>query len=427
MEKHFDLAAVGIGPFHLSLAALMQKASDKKVLFLDQKKAFHWHSELMFADADMQTSYLKDLVTPVDPTSPYSFLNYLTQNGLFYTFMNTNRKAVTRHEFEHYCQWVSEQLGENLRFNSTIESVDFKNNKFFIHTKDETFTSTHLSIATGLQPRIPDCAKAMIGPNVFHAKSPALAQVDFTNKKVVIIGGGQTGVEVFSNAILGKWGRVKSIRLISRRQNLEPLDESPFTNEYFNPNYVESFFGLDQDSKGPIVNAQKLASDGNTPQYLEKLYNCLYQLKYVQEDQLDFKILPYRNFIGLEKTDGTHKVTLLNTFEHCHETLNADVVILSTGFTIDVPKIFNPIKDLIHFDSEGRFIVKRNFDLDWKGPETNKIFALNFSRHRHGISEPQTSLMAWRSATIINHMCDKEIYKINNAVPCFVQYGKINE
>lgn len=61
----------------------MNKVSDQKTLFLDQKPSFNWHSELMFSDADMQTSFLKDLVTPVDPTSPYSFLNYLVEHGLF--------------------------------------------------------------------------------------------------------------------------------------------------------------------------------------------------------------------------------------------------------------------------------------------------------------------------------------------------------
>ena len=150
-------------------------------------------------------------------------------------------------------------------------------------------------------------------------------------------------------------------------------------------------------------------------------------MKHVHEDHLDFKILPYRNFVGLDKTENGYKATLLNNFQHEQEVLEADIVILSTGFTIDVPRIFDPLKSLINFDHEGRFIVKRNFDLDWKGPAKNKIYALNFSRHRHGIAEPQTSLMAWRSATIVNDLTKKDVYKINHVTPCFVHYGKIND
>jgi lysine N6-hydroxylase len=425
MDKHYNLVGVGIGPFHLSLAALISKVDKLKTLFLDQKPSFLWHPELMFNDAVMQTSYLKDLVTPVDPTNPYSFLNFLTQHGLFYSFMNTGRQNISRREFEMYCQWTSQKLGDDLKFNSQIESVDFDKDRFIIRTKQESYTSDHLSIATGLTPYIPECALKLIGPEVFHAKSPVLQNLDLKDKRVLIIGGGQTGVEIFRNTVSEKWGRVKNVRLISRRQNLEPLDESPFTNEYFTPSYVDDFFSLEKNLKAPIVNSQKLASDGNTPQYLEKLYNDLYHLKHVLKDTLDFKILPFRNFIGIEKSTLGYKAIIQNEFIQENEIIEADIIILATGFVISTPKILEPIQHLLSFDDEGRFIIKRNFDLDWKGPAQNKIYALNFSRHHHGIAEPQTSLMAWRSATIINDITQEEIYRIHQDAPCFVHYGKI--
>lgn len=121
-------------------------------------------------------------------------------------------------------------------------------------------------------------------------------------------------------------------------------------------------------------------------------------MKHVKCHPLDFKILPYRNLVDIRKTESGYEAILENNFHHLHETLEADIVILSTGFRIGIPKIFDNIKDILHFDEQGRFIIRRNFDLDWKGTQENKIYALNFSRHRHGISEPQTSLMARRSA-----------------------------
>lgn len=426
MDKHYHLIGLGIGPFHLSLAGLLKKVPQTRALFLDQKKKFQWHPELMFRDADMQTSYMKDLVTPVDPTSPYSYLNYLVQHGLFYSFMNTGRRVITRKEFELYCQWVSEGIKDNLAYDSQITKVEFEKNKFIISTQKETYTSQHLSVATGLTPRIPECARPHLGPSVFHAKSEGMNDLDLREKRVLIIGGGQTGVEIFRNALAGKWGRVKNIRLISRRQNLEPLDESPFTNEYFSPGYVNEFFKLEEELKEPIIKAQKLASDGNTPQYLEKLYHDLYQLRHVHQDDLDFKILPHRSFTGLKKSQKGFEATLQNNFLHTQEMVEADVVILSTGFCLTTPKFLEPIAHLLSFDSENRFIINKNFSLEWKGPKENKIYALNFSRHRHGIAEPQTSLMAWRSAVIINDLTQKEIYKTEHFKPAFVQYGKID-
>lgn len=419
---HYDLLGIGIGPFNLSLAALLKKAHGLKSLFLDQKPGFKWYPELMFNDAVMQTSYMKDLVTPVDPTSPYSYLNYLVQKGLFYAFINTNRKAITRIEFDQYCSWVSQQLEESLHFNSPVREVSFNKDRFLIKTDNESFSAANLSVATGLKNRIPSCAEKFLGKNVFHAMSGQLTDLDLREKQVLIIGGGQTGVEVFRNAIKGKWGRVKSLKLISRRKNLEPLDESPFTNEFFSPSYVNQFFDLDQKTKDSIVKSQKLASDGNTPDYLEKLYNDIYQIKYVMNDPLDFQILPCRNFAALEVHEGAYMANIQNIFTKEEENHKADIIILSTGFINSVPAILNPILPQLSFDNEGRFMINKNFDLIWKGPQTNKIYALNFGRHNHGISEPQTSLMAWRSATIVNDLTGNEIYNTSNSVPSFVQY-----
>ena len=101
-NQMYDLLGIGLGPFNLSLAALLGHVEKLNIKFCDNKSEFRWHPELMFGDATMQTSYLKDLVTPVDPTNPYSFLNYLVHNGLLYHFINTDRKAITRFEFEDY-------------------------------------------------------------------------------------------------------------------------------------------------------------------------------------------------------------------------------------------------------------------------------------------------------------------------------------
>src|SRR5690606_29821284 len=110
-----------------------------------------------------------------------------------------------------------------------------------------------------------------------HAKSPSLAKLDVTGKRVVVVGGGQTGLEVFRNAFKGRWGKAESVQLVSRRHTLEPLDESPFTNEYFSPGYVRDFYSIQAENKPAIVRHQRFASDGNTPHYLQDLYNELYQ------------------------------------------------------------------------------------------------------------------------------------------------------
>lgn len=426
-KTHFKLIGVGIGPFNLSLAALMDKVAPGEGAFFEQKPRFSWHSELLFSDATMQTSYLKDLVTPVDPQSPYSFMNYLVQNGLFHAFVNTSRRTISRREFEMYCQWVSARLGDGLRFDSPVEDVAFDGDRFRLRARGETYTADNVCIGTGLVPRVPDCARDFLGTNVFHAKSDRFRDLNLADKDVVIVGGGQTGIEVFRNAINDKWGRFRSLKLFTSRQNLEPLDESPFTNEYFTPGYVEQFFGLESDRKAGIVHHQKLASDGNTPYYLEAIYNDLYRLKHVEGDRRPIAILPTRRLQGMAARGEGYRLDLDNAFTRRPEIADADIVILCTGFRNAVPKALESLQSRIRFDEEGRFQLNRQFAVAWDGPAERKIYAVNFSRHMHGIAEPQTSLMAWRSATILNDVLGEKVYLTQENAPNFISYRNSDE
>ncbi len=422
MNATYDLFGLGIGPFNLSLAALLNLAPELKTKFVDQKTEFEWHPEMMFGDSYMQTSYLKDLVTPVDPTSPHSFLNYLVKNGIFHSFMNTDRGVVSRREFELYCRWVSQNLGDKLQFSTPVHEVRFDQDQFKIETSRGTESARNICIATGLTPRIPACARPFLGGRVFHAKSPAVREMDLTGKRVAIIGGGQTGVEFFRNALLGNWGRPESVRLLTRRPTLEPLDESAFTNEYFTPAYSDEFWRLSGDKKAQIVHSQKLASDGNTPTYLKSLYQDLYRMKHVDQSNADFEILPLRELVSMRQIGQAYELRFYNAFTDSDEAFEADLVILSTGFESVIPAYLDPIRSLIKFDEQGRFAFTKSFSIEWNGPSANRIYALNFSRHHHGISEPQTSLMSWRSALIVNDLARRTIYLNETQAPNFVRY-----
>ncbi|SET20264.1 lysine N6-hydroxylase [Nitrosomonas marina] len=425
MDNVLDLIGIGIGPFNLSLAAVSEKNHTLRTRFFDEKPMFQWHSEILFPDSDMQTAFLKDLVTGVDPTSPYSFLNYLVQNGLFHAFMNTNRQVVTRKEFELYCQWVVRQMPKKLSFNFKVDSLSYDGRLFTIGNHTKQFKAKNICLGTGISPRIPACAEPYISNTCFHAKSSFLQQIDVRDKRVVIIGGGQTGVEIFRNVIKGKWGCANSVSLVSSRPNLEPLDESAFVNEYFSPNYAKEFFAVDAQLKKKIVDYQKLTSDGNTPTYLQSLYNELYYAQNVDQSTVQFRILPYRRMEGISHADNCYQIYLFNYFTLKNECLDADIVILCTGFKNSIPAFVEAIKHLIRFDQNDCFCVNRDFSVQWDGHVRNRIFVQNFSRYEHGIFEPQTSLMAWRSAVITNAISQSEIYETENFAPNFLSYAGI--
>ena len=420
-DNLFDLIGIGIGPFNLSLAALLKPLEQKKIKFFDDKKKFNWHPELMLDDAPMQTSYLKDLVTPVQPTNPLTYINYLVEKGQFYHFLNTGRDVITRYEFNDYLRWCTHNLSDVLNFDSKIKEIRFEKSKFKIIKENETFFSKNICIASGPKPFVPDCAKKKIGNDVFHAKSKVLQNLSLTGKKVLVVGGGQTGLEVFRNILHEKWGRSEHATLITGRKNFLPLDEAPFTNEIFTPKFVSQFYHLDQNTKDDFTENLLLASDGNTPSYLAEFYNELYLDKFYKKQFSPYRISPMRWLEDIEDRQNSQCAIIRNKLNQQIEELQVDIIILATGFTSALPSYLEPLRSLISFDGQGRLNICHDYKLK-TSLEKNHIYMMNYSRHGHGVADPQTSLMSWRSAVIANDLCGKEIFKNVNNKSSFLDY-----
>lgn len=79
-EKSVDFIGVGTGPFNLSIAALSHQIEELDCLFFDEHPHFSPHPGMLVPDCHMQTVFLKDLVSAVAPTNPYSFVNYLVKH-----------------------------------------------------------------------------------------------------------------------------------------------------------------------------------------------------------------------------------------------------------------------------------------------------------------------------------------------------------
>src|SRR6266498_4110456 len=102
--EQFDVVGAGLGPFNLSLAALVEPLSDIRARFFETRPSFQWHCGIMVPGAQLQVSFLKDLVTLVDPTSAFSFLSYLASEGRLYRFLIAHADSCSRQEFERYYQ-----------------------------------------------------------------------------------------------------------------------------------------------------------------------------------------------------------------------------------------------------------------------------------------------------------------------------------
>lgn len=58
---------------------------------------------MMLPGAELQTSFMKDLVTATNPTSPWTFAAYLVAHKRFYEFLNADYDAIPARSLRGIC------------------------------------------------------------------------------------------------------------------------------------------------------------------------------------------------------------------------------------------------------------------------------------------------------------------------------------
>lgn len=419
--KTYDFIGIGIGPFNLSVAALAQDVQGFSSLFLEHKPHFSWHPGMMVPDCHMQTSFLKDLVSAVSPTNRHSFINYLVQHKKFYRFLTTEQRTVSREEFADYLCWAAERL-DNLAFSQQVQQVSFDDQAglFDIVTQRDHYRARHLCLGIGKQIQLPNCVTEQ-NDRCFHASEMMLRTPELSGKRVTVVGGGQSGADLFLNILRGEWGQPTELHWVSRRNNYNALDEAAFANEYFTPDYLDSFSTLDDNARRQMLREQKLTSDGITSESLLAIYRAMYHRFDVLREKPWVRLLPSRSVVRIAPHGERQRLMLRHHLDHGEEQLDADVVIFATGYRPARPAFLTPLAHRLRVGNEGEYRVNTDFTLNWDGPQENGLFAVNAGMHSLGIAEPQLSLMAWRSARILNRALGRDLFDLSTS-PLLIQW-----
>jgi len=411
ITQEVDVAGVGVGPSNLSLAALLHHRTNRISAFFDAQENINWHPGMLYPESLLQVSYLKDLVTLVDPSNPFSFLCFLSSKDRLYRFINAQYSSVKRKEFESYFRWVANQL-PNIYLGQKVREIGFKNNVFEIRSTDKKADAKNIVLGTGLVPKIPDCTRPYIGDTVFHIKNYLDKSLDASNKRIAIIGGGQSGAELFSHLLSQSDGLPEKLYWVSSRNNFSPIDDSSFANEYFTPGFSNYFYHLSSEEKNKMVSEQTLASDGISESLLQKIYQQLYELEFLEKRDQVATLFHSSIFDGIKSSEVGWEINVNSKNKEI--SLDVDIVILATGFKYEVPEFLSPIKERIEFVN-GNYKINEDYSISWDGPKENRIYVQNAARLERGVADPNLSLMAWRSAMIVNSLIGEKVYKTSEA------------
>lgn len=401
--------AVGGGPANLSLAALADPVAELGVEVVEARPSVSWHPGILWAASRLQVSGLKDLVSLVDPRSRYSFPNFLHEQGRLYRHLIASADYVSRKEFDQYFTWAAGLLGVSL--DEAVESVTHDGAGFQVRTSRGTRVADHLVIGVGQAPYIPDCARHVSGPRVWHSSRHVDRGQPVDGRDVLLVGGGQSAAEVALDLLSGHAGLPRRLTWATGSAGLAPLDESPFANEWFNPRYVEYFRELPAEQRARLLDRQAGAGRGVTVELLARVYRRLYELDYLTDSGFSHELLAGVTLTALaEEPDGLRAV-LLDTVTGAARETRADLVVLATGYRPRLPEFMAPLHGRMPI-ADGAYEVCGDYQVAWDGPEANRIYVQNAAQRSHGIADPNLGLAAWRSAVILNSLLGREHYAL---------------
>ncbi|OCK60423.1 lysine N(6)-hydroxylase/L-ornithine N(5)-oxygenase family protein [Bradyrhizobium sp. LMTR 3] len=408
-----DVIGVGFGPSNLALAIALDESARRSrlkctALFVEKQPQFTWHGGMLLPGSDMQISFLKDLVSLRDPTSPFTFVNYLHKRGRLQDFINCRTFYPSRIEFNDYLRWVAAQFKSQAAYGETIVAIEPVTvgqsvTSLRVHSRtlaggETVRLARNLVVAVGGRPYTPQVfAEIADDPRLLHS-SRYLDTVDDIGlggkaARVAVVGGGQSATEVTVD-LRGRFPDA-SIDLIFRGHALKPSDSSPFVNEIFNPDYTDFIYAQPAERRDAIVrnfrNTNYAVVDADL---LDQLYRLLYQQRV--SGTTGIALHPRSEVTSIDATAEGIEIGTVDKFGSAKRRSTYDAVILATGYDRETPHAFlEPIQRYIR-DT----VLDRNYRLVTSPAFRPQIHLQGYSEASHGLSDTLLSVLATRSQEI---------------------------
>ncbi|AWN17874.1 lysine N(6)-hydroxylase/L-ornithine N(5)-oxygenase family protein [Salinisphaera sp. LB1] len=414
-----DVIGIGIGPFNLGLAALCQPIDALDAVFLDENERFDWHPGLLLDCATMQTPFLADLVTLADPTSRYSFLNYLKASGRIYAFYIRESFFMLRAEYTQYCRWVAGQLS-NLVFEQRVEQIDYDEAVGcyrVIAVRPATGEPTvrrarRLVLGTGPARYWPAGCDGLDGP-VCHAADYLAHREALADKaSVTLIGSGQSAAEVFHER-LASAGSGQRLDWFTRSSRFFAMAYDKLTLELTSPEYIDYFHGLPEHTRHRLGQAQKPLYKGIDRDLSDAIYERLYEKDLHGSANVGMQANTTLLAVTRDAARNEYVLDLLQAEQGLRFRHRTQALILATGFSHRVPGYLEAIADRIRWDGQGRFRVSRDYAIDAAG---DRIFVQNAELHSHGFTASDLGMACYRNAVILRQLVGREVYAIERRI-----------
>jgi L-ornithine N5-oxygenase len=423
-----DLVGVGFGPAALAVAAVLEDEYESGVpdegrisaFFIERQTSSAWQPNLLLPGTDIQHNFLRDIATPRNPRSKFTFPNYLKETGRLYPFTLMGG-YVTRTEWSQYLLWVAEQLQQEVRYNAEVVQVEPVIDGNRVGAAAIIYRDTHTGergeclarnvlVSSGHQPYVPEVFSSALGDRVFHASEylPRIAAFEpGMPLRVAVIGAGQNAGEIFVH--LAQTFKDGQIYLLARNSGIRMYELGHFSNEAYFPDENEYFYALDAQRRQWVLGEQHAT---NYAAVDPDLSTIMYRLAY--ED----RFFGARRLHVRKRTEVTELVTcpdgirlgLREVYLGMPDELEVDIVIVCTGYLEPrLPAFLDQFRDFVVTDVSGDPEVSQAHRVVTQQRCQVGIYLNGITEWRHGISSATSfstlALRAGRIADDVQRRC----------------------
>lgn len=408
MQIH-DLIGIGFGPSNIALAITLEEKKQHgfnvDAFFIEKQPGFAWHANMMLDNTHMQISFLKDLATMRNPSSYFTFINYLHQKQRLQDFINLKTFFPSRHEFNDYLAWAASHFNDRCAYGEEVLEVlpEKRNDEVAllrVRSRDSDGViherlTRNLIVGVGGMPSIPGCFLSLKGdPRVFHSSAylREIAQHG-SAKKIAVVGAGQSAAEIFMD--LHNRAGAPHVDLIMRARAIKPSDDSPFVNEIFNADFTEFVFSRSDEDRVALLD-EFWHTNYAAPDLvlIEQIFNAFYQQRVTGNERHRF--LRRHEVVSANALPEGIQLVLRDLNAGREHVATYDAIVLATGYNRDHHKsLLKPLSPYM-----GEFAVDRQYCLQSTPNFRPAIFLQGACESSHGLSDTLLSVTAVRTDEI---------------------------
>ncbi|KOG36091.1 lysine N(6)-hydroxylase/L-ornithine N(5)-oxygenase family protein [Streptomyces resistomycificus] len=412
-KKTYDFVGIGLGPFNLGLACLTEPIDELDGVFLESKPDFEWHAGMFLEGAHLQTPFMSDLVTLADPTSPYSFLNYLKEKGRLYSFYIRENFYPLRVEYDDYCRWAANKLS-GVRFSTTVAEVGYDEGaELYVvrTTAGEEFRARHLVLGTGTPPYVPEACQGLDG-DFLHNSRYVQHKAELQKKEsITLVGSGQSAAEIYYDLLSEIDVHGYRLNWVTRSPRFFPLEYTKLTLEMTSPEYIDYFRELPEPTRYRLTAEQKGLFKGIDGDLINEIFDLLYQKNL--GGPVPTRLLTNSALNGARYENGTYTLSFRQEEQGKDYEIESQGLVLATGYRYAEPEFLRPVRSRLRYDSQGNFDVARNYSIDTTG---RGVFLQNAGVHTHSITSPDLGMGAYRNSSIIRELLGTEYYPVEKTI-----------